>query len=104
MSSIKVKETRASRLRAGKTYGTPRQSTSQPTRSIIAPSSTSSSNLSTTSKKWLCGGCKKTVAKGKSVHTGDNSTRGSVQFYARLSLQWRVAATSLFILLIKNRV
>ena len=45
MGPIKVKETGTSRLRAGKTYGT------------------SSSAPPTTSKKWPCGGCMKTVEK-----------------------------------------
>ena len=69
MSSIKVKETRASRLRAGKTYST-RSSTpgpSQPNRITYAQISTTSSTTPTTIKKWPCGGCKKTIGKGNSV-------------------------------------
>ena len=68
MSSIKVKETKASRLRAGKTYGTPSQSTSKSPRSkksTVNKKTPVSSSID--KKKWICGVCSESLRNQNSV-------------------------------------
>ena len=67
MSSIKVKETRASKLRAARNYSTRSSSSSKSTIKRSAVNTKKSVSSSSDKKKWVCGVCSESLSKENSV-------------------------------------